>query len=605
MGSLIVGIDLGTTNSLIAYCVNGKPQVIASPTGSTMIPSIVHWSDGAKKPQVGTEAKHFRVTDPSHTAYSVKRFIGKGKSDLDPGELSTINTRSSTDQNITIQLGAKSFSPAELSSEILKKLKSQAELALGIEVKKAVITVPAYFNDSQRTATKLAGALAGLDVVRIVNEPTAAALAYGIDVKKNGTIAVYDLGGGTFDISILKIQDGLFEVLSTNGHTALGGDDFDRSLYSILQNKMGVHFDDLDFRAYLLDQSEKMKVALSEKEIVNANLNWEEISYGTSISRYEFEESICSLIDQTIQISKQALEDAKISIHSIDGILMVGGSTRIPFVRQKVKEFFGKTPNTSVNPDEVVALGAAVQADILSGSNKEMVLLDVVPLSLGIETYGGTLSKLIFRNSKIPAVAKETFTTHVEGQKNVLIHVLQGERELVADCRSLAQFDLRGLPPMPAGLPKIEVTFLVDANGILTVFAKELATGVMTQVEVKPSYGLSDEQVEKMLSDSIDNAESDMKNRQLIDTRVEAEGVLRAANKILSDAVNSFTKSQLEPINNSIAQVRNLLKGSDYVAIKNELEKLEEIAKPVAGLVMDLALKKNLKNKSVDQVLKK
>lgn len=584
---MILGIDLGTTNSLVALCENGIPRVLRDKEGLSLVPSIIHWPEGRATPTVGQLAKKFRITDPEHTAYSVKRFIGRGKTDLDPKTPTTLNTSESTDENIVIKLGTRLFSAIELSAEILKKLKTIAEENLSRSVSKAVITVPAYFNDSQRTATKLAGRLAGLEVIRIVNEPTAAALAYGLDRKKNGLIAVYDLGGGTFDISILKLHDGIFEVLSTNGDTALGGDDFDHKLFEIILTKVQNQVS----KAEILNLSEQIKIQLTTQSVATGLLDGK---IKIEVTRKEFEKSIEPLVKKTINIVQSAVTDAGLKKEQIEDIVLVGGSTRVPLVRSQIEEYFQKAPNVGMNPEEVVALGAAIQADILSGKNEEMVLLDVVPLSLGIETYGGTIGKIIHRNSKIPTMAQETFTTHVDGQRNVLIHVLQGERELAKDCRSLARFDLRGLPPMPAGLPKIQVTFLVDANGILKVRAKELATHLETTVEVKPSYGLTDEQVEKMLSDSFAFAEKDMKNRQLIDTKVQAEGVLRSAEKILKDAKSlGIDEKETKPVREKIQKIRTFIAGTDYIAIRTELDSLEEIARPVAEKVMSETLRRS------------
>jgi molecular chaperone DnaK len=641
VSELIIGIDLGTTNSLVAICENGVPQILKNEDGEAMVPSVIHYNEKTNIVQVGAAAKQYKTIDSTRTAFSVKRYMGLGKKDLKNNFADLVDTSLSTDQNIIIKLGSRSFSAIQLSSEILKKLKALAENSLKKPVSKAVITVPAYFNDSQRSATKAAGLLAGLDVIRIINEPTAAALAYGINKIRQGLIAVYDLGGGTFDISILRLHDGIFEVLSTNGDTALGGDDFDQIVFNILKNQISGQaasdqpsLNDVSVRSALLDVSEKMKIGLASQDEVTSSINVNSQNISLKLTKAEFKTACTQLVEKTIKIAELAIKDAHIQKNEIDEIVLVGGSTRLQVVRDRLKTFFDQDINLSVNPDEAVALGAAIQADILAGLNRDTVLLDVVPLSLGIETYGGTIGKLVHRNSKIPIMAKETFTTHVDGQKNVLIHVLQGERELAIDCRSLAKFDLRGLPPMPAGLPKIEVTFIIDASGLLKVRAKELTTRIESIVEVKPSYGLTDEQVEKMLSDSFVFAERDMKARQLIDTRVQAEGVLHAARKIIKEAAKlqneqpsekpkndgkqttsdnqtpdvdqqNMASEQIIAMELQISECEKLMIGEDYIALKDGLEKLEDVAKGIAEVVMNSALRGTLNQKSVHEVLNK
>src|ERR1700720_1607861 len=538
----IVGIDLGTTNSLVAFMQGDHPVVIPGEDGVNLVPSVVALDD---KDQiiVGNAARKYLIETPERAVYSIKRLMGRGIEDIQD-ELKLFPFRLADDlqpgEVIRIKLGEKTFTPPEISAFILRQLKRNAERFFNAPVTKAVITVPAYFNDAQRQATKDAGRIAGLDVLRLVNEPTAASLAYGLDKKQNDIVAVYDLGGGTFDVSILKLHDGIFEVVATNGDTHLGGDDIDNLLITIALD---------DIRGDMgMDVSRSGEaVATIRKAVIEAKIELSsqpsttlEVElpggkrYLRKITREQFEQLIRPIIDRTVGPCRQALKDAALKPEQIDEVVLVGGSTRIPKVRALVEEMFQRKPHTDLNPDEVVALGAAVQANILSGGSEateNMLLLDVTPLSLGIEVAGGVTDKIILRNSTIPASATQFYTTQVDGQANVAIHVLQGERELAGDCRSLARFDLKGIPPMAAGIARIEVKFLIDANGILHVSAREQRSGKEAEIEVQPSYGLTDEQVESMILDSFDSAEEDFRQRQLIEARNEAETILSALEK--------------------------------------------------------------------------
>jgi len=607
---IIVGIDLGTTNSLVAFInPQNQPQVINDLGKGVLVPSIIHF-DANNQVIVGNDAKDFIVADPQNTIFSIKRLLGRSYQDV-AAHKDFFGYQIIDDGNdeslVKIKVGETFYSPIDLSAMILTELKNRAEHALKTPVKKAVITVPAYFNDSQRQATRDAGKLAGLDVLRIVNEPTAAALAYGLGLKPDDltqgdegkTIAVYDLGGGTFDVSILKINNGIFEVLATNGDTFLGGDDFDNAIieYWINENKLDKQLliSNKELTQSIRLKAEEAKIALSTQNLFNEKLG----DIFCTIDKQTFENLILSKVDKTILACQNALTDAGLAVADINEIIMVGGSTRTPLVKNKVAAFFNKNVNDTINPDEVVALGAAIQADVLSGNRKDILLLDVTPLSLGIETMGGLMDIIIPRNNKVPTKAGRQYTTSVDGQVNLKIAVYQGERDLVKENRKLAEFDLRGIPAMPAGFPKIDINFLLNADGILTVQAIELRSGVKQEVDVKPIYGLKDEEVERMLLDSVTHAKADVQQRMVIEAQTEAQQMIYTCERFLQKHASLLSQPEITQTQLYINDLKIVAKTNQKNDILNKIEILNNYTRPFAERVMDTAIATAMKGKSI------
>jgi Fe-S protein assembly chaperone HscA len=603
----ILGIDLGTTNSLAAYMTAGGPVVLRDDAGCALVASVIAFGpDGSVT--VGQDARAHAVERPTSTVYSVKRLMGKSLADVASDlEVLPYAIVEGPNETVRVEVDGREMTPQELSAIILREVKARAEAVLGRAISQAVITAPAYFDDAQRQATRDAGRIAGLDVRRIVNEPTAAALAYGLDRKQEAHIAVYDLGGGTFDISILHVAGGVFHVLSTNGDTRLGGDDLDRELIKLITGDIRERFgSDLTFppatRQALRNFAEAAKIRLSTQQQAQVEIDLGGgRTFRRTIAREEFESRAATWVDHTIDHCRQALEDAELTAGDIDEVVLVGGSTYMPLVRRRVGEFFARTPYTALDPEEVVALGAAVQAGILAGIRQEALLLDVTALSLGIETLGGAMGKLIMRNSTIPCQASETFTTYVDGQTSVDIHILQGERELAGDCRSLGRFQLSGIPPMPAGMPRVHVTFLIDANGMLNVCASELRSGKEASVQVTPSHGLTREEVDRMVRDSYAHAVEDLTAHQLIDLRNEAHRILSAIERALADVPDVLDAAQRAALDAAVAELRAKAGSDQPEAIQDALNVADEAALPLTQAQMDHVLNRTVRGRKLDE----
>jgi molecular chaperone HscA len=602
---LAIGIDLGTTNSLVASVRSGQAQTLPDEQGRALLPSVVHYDQD--KVTVGYTAQALADKDPSNTIVSVKRFMGQALCDVTAKwQHLPYQFAPQENQQVAIMAGGQARNPIGVSADILRTLKNRAEASLGDELTGAVVTVPAYFDDAQRQGTKDAAQLAGLNVLRLLNEPTAAAIAYGLDTGQEGVIAVYDLGGGTFDISILRLHKGIFEVLATGGDAALGGDDFDHAIANYWITQWSLN-DDQKTLAYrrLITLAKATKQALSDTANITQTFDLDGQIFDASLSKDIFEACVSGLVKQTIKACRRSLKDADVEKDDIVEVVMVGGSTRVPLVREQVGEFFGRTPLTSIDPDQVVAIGAATQADILAGNkpDSDMLLLDVLPLSLGLETMGGLVEKVIPRNTTIPVAKAQEFTTFKDGQTAMMIHVLQGERELVDDCRSLARFNLTGIPPMTAGAAHIRVTFQVDADGLLNVTAMEKSTGVQAEIQVKPSFGLAENQITEMLSASMSHAKEDMQARMLREQQVEADRVLEALIAALTpDAKQLLSTDELTHLENTMLALANIAKGDDTQAIKDAIAIVDQASQDFAARRMDQSIQQALAGQSVNDI---